>query len=184
MPRFRVLYNRQQLRRPDQTSGSLEQLGFEADPITVAELNTAATDPLAGYDVLFNSAVAYPPVTERRGQDRVSPPSSPRGGGYISGQATGANFLTAGAQVTGLAAVSESGGGSGYSGILLWDNLGGPGSVMTGAYPGQDTMIVDPPTWLTSLAPTMTADGRFATTNFFLAGLFPPAVRGGAAGAA
>ena len=62
--------------------------------------------------------------------------------------------------------------------------MSGPGSVVTGAYPSHDAMIVDPPTWLTSLAPTMTVDGRFATANFFLSGLFPPAVRGGAQGAA
>ena len=182
VPRFRVLYN------PGNFAGltdfwPLEQLGFEADPVTVGELDTAAADPLAGYDVLFNSAVAYPPVTNAVARNRVSAFFA-AGGGYIGGQATGANFLTAGAQVTGLSAVSESGDGSGYSGIVLWDNLGGPGSVVTGAYPGQDTMIVDPPTWLTSLAPTMTADGRFATTNFFLSGLFPPDVRGDAAGAA
>lgn len=182
VPRFRVLYN------PSSFAGltdfwPLEQLGFEADPVTVNELNTAATDPLAGYDILFNSAVTYPTVTNAVARNRLSAFFA-AGGGYMSGQAAGANFLTTGGQVTGLTAVSESGGGSGYSGIVLWDNLGGPGSVVTGAYPSQDTMIVDPPTWLTALPPTMAADGRFATANFFLSGLFPPAVRGNAAGAA
>ena len=45
------------------------------------------------------------------------------------------NFLRDGAEVTGLSAASDSGGGSGYSGILFWDNVGGRSSVLTGAYP-------------------------------------------------
>ena len=123
VPRFRVLYN------PDNFGGltdfwPLEQLGFEADPVTVGELNSAAADPLAGYDVLFNSAVTYPPVTNAVARNRVSAFFA-AGGGYIGGQANGATFLTAGAQVTGLAVDSESGDGSGYSGIVLWDNQGG-----------------------------------------------------------
>ena len=181
VPRFRVLYN------PANFGGltdfwPLEQLGFEADPVTVAELNTAASDPLAGYDVVFNSAVTYPTPANAVARNRLSAFFA-AAGGYMGGQANGANFLTAAGQVTGLAAACNSGNGSGYSGIALWENLSGPNSIITGAYPAQDTMIVDPPTWLTSLPPTMTADGRFATANFFLSGLFPPLARGGAAGA-
>jgi hypothetical protein len=106
------------------------------------------------------------------------------GGGYISGQSAGANLLADLGQVTGLTAASNSGGGSGYSGIGLWSNTGGASSVITGAYPAQDTLIMDPPTWLTSVAATMTVDGRFATGNFFLSGLFPGSGASGAAGSA
>ena len=70
------------------------------------------------------------------------------GGGYIGGGANGAGFLTTGAQVTGLTA-GDAVGGNGRSGIVYWNNTGGVNSPITGAYPAQDTAIVDPPTWLT-----------------------------------
>ncbi len=182
VPRFRVLYN------PNNAAGQtdfwpLEQLGFEADLVSVAELNTAATDPLAGYDLLFNSAVGYPPASNAVARNRLSAFFA-GGGGYISGQTTGANFLTGGGQVAGLTTTSNSGGGSGYSGIVLWANTGGANSVITGAYPAADTLIVDPPSWITGVPSTLTVDGRFATGDFFLSGLFPGSGSSSAAGSA
>jgi hypothetical protein len=182
VPRFRVLYN------PNSAAGltdfwPLEQLGFEADPVTVAELDTAGTDPLSGYDLLFNSAVGYPPEANAVARNRLTAFFA-AGGGYVGGQAAGANFLAAGGQLAGLAVESNSGDGSGYSGIVLWDNVGGAASVVTGAYPSQDTMIADPPTWLTAVPAGMTVDARYASPGFFLAGLFPGPARTGVAGAA
>jgi len=187
VPRFAVITG---TGRVDQSTWVLRQLGFDADPLSFAGIDTAATDPLTGYDMLFNtSAWPSPPV----GPD--DPPDRPvarqrlaaffaAGGGYIGGQSNGASFLTAAGQVTDLTATSNSGGGSGYSGIALWSNTGGRNSVITGAYPAQDTLIMDPPTWLTSVAATMTVDGRFATGDFFLSGLFPGNETSTAAGSA
>ena len=182
VPRFRVLYN------PNNAAGQtdfwpLEQLGFEADLVSVNELNTAPTDPMAGYDLLFNSAVGYPSAANAVARNRLAAFFA-AGGGYVSGQAAGANFLASGGQVPGLAAVGNSGGGSGYSGIALWSNTGGANSVITGAYPSQDTLIMDPPTWLTAVPASMTIDAHFASPQFFLSGLFPVAQRAGSAGAA
>jgi hypothetical protein len=67
---------------------------------------------------------------------------------------------------------------------VLWDNAGGAASVITGAYPARDTMIVDPPTWLTGVPSSMTVDGRLATGDFFVSGLFPGADSSSAAGSA
>jgi len=182
VPRFRVLYN------PNSAAGQtdfwpLEQLGFEADLVSVSELNTADGDPLAGYDVLFNSAVGYPSAANAVARNRLQAFFA-NGGGYISGQAAGANFLNGAGQVTGLVTASNSGGGSGYSGIVLWANSGGRDSVITGNYPAADTAIVDPPTWLTGVPGTMTVDARFASGDFFLSGLFPGSESSGAAGSA
>ncbi|HEX2411467.1 MAG TPA: M14 family zinc carboxypeptidase [Solirubrobacteraceae bacterium] len=182
VPRFRVLYN------PDNAAGQtdfwpLEQLGFEADLVTVNELGSAASDPLAGYDVLFNSAVGYPSAANATARSRLERFFA-GGGAYMSGQNAGATFLADSGQVTGLAAMSNSGGDRGYSGIVLWSNSGGVNSVITGAYRSEDTLIVDPPTWLTSVPSTMTVDAHFASPTFFLSGLFPVAERADSAGAA
>jgi Zinc carboxypeptidase len=190
VPRFRVLWN------PGNAAGQtdfwpLEQLGFEADLVTVNELNTAATDPLAGYDLLFNSAVGYPSAANAVARNRLQAFFA-NGGGYISGQANGANFLTGAGQVSNLTVAFRQGADNpdpppaqfsdGYSGIILWANAGGRSSIITGAYPATDTAIVDPPTWLTSVPPTLTTDATFATGDFFLSGLFPGSGASGAAG--
>jgi len=105
---------------------------------------------------------------------RPTPPPRPgvdRDGLFRELQAAGATFLTTGQQVSGLTAANRA--GNGRSGIIYWDNAGGAASVITGAYPAQDTAIVDPPTWLTSVPATMSVDGRLPASNFFAAGLWP-----------
>ena len=44
----------------------LRELGFTADPVSTATINTAPTDPLVNYDVVFNTG-AYPPVAQADG---------------------------------------------------------------------------------------------------------------------
>jgi len=84
--------------------------------------------------------------------------------------------------VAGLTA--ESRGGSGRSGIVDWNNSGGAGSVVTGAYRGADTAIMDPPTWFSSVPGTMTVDGSLPLTGFFLSGLWNRTEQTGAGGSA
>jgi hypothetical protein len=180
VPRMCVLYN------PNNANGltdvwSLEQLGFAAEGVTLAAL-AGGSNPLEACDVLFNSAVSSP-GTNAVATGRLSAFLAD-GGGYLGGQAAGAAFIAAADQVSGLTTESDSGDGSGYSGIVLWQNTGGANSVITGAYPASDTAIVDPPTWLTGVPATMTVDGRFATGDFFLSGLFPGAESSAAAGSA
>ena len=62
--------------------------------------------------------------------------------------------------------------GSGRSGIVYWDNTGGVNSPIVGTYPSRDTMIVDPPTWLTSTPASFSVDGKLPLTGFFAAGLW------------
>jgi hypothetical protein len=168
--------------RIDQSVWVLRQLGFEADPTNTAALNTSATDPLAGYDLIFNAASGYPADTPANATARNRLAAFfAGGGGYLGGQFAGASFLSTGNQVTGLTAAFNSGvtnpngtqQGNGYSGILFWDNTGGVNSVITGNYPARDTLIADPPTWLTSVPATWTVDARLPASGFFAAGLWP-----------
>jgi Zinc carboxypeptidase len=154
---------------------SLRELGFTADPVSTATINSSPTDPLANYDVIYNTASGFP-AAGTTGRTRVEAFLA-AGGGYVGAQSTGVNFLNGsgnpatGAQVTGLAQANR--GGNGRSGIIYWDNTGGAASVITGAYPARDTAIVDPPTWLPSVPSAWSVDGRLPMTGFFAAGLWP-----------
>src|SRR5262245_15926004 len=149
---------------------SLRNLGFPTDPISTATLNSAPTDPLANYDLVFNTA-GYPSAANPTARARLQAFFA-GGGGYIGAGTNGAAFLTAGNLVTGLTAASR--GGNGRSGIVQWNNLGGPTSPIVGSFPGQDTAIMDPPTWFTATPATMFVDGRLPLVGYFLAGLWQP----------
>jgi hypothetical protein len=147
---------------------SLRELGFTADPVSTGTIGSAPTDPLANYDVIYNTGSNFP--GNATAQARLNAFFA-AGGGYVGAFTAGVNFLTGGGQVAGLTAANR--GGNGRSGIVNWDNTGGAGSVVTGAYPAQDTMIVaEPPTWLTTVPSTFSVDGRLPTGNFFLAGMW------------
>jgi hypothetical protein len=154
----------------DQNIWTLRNLGFTANPVSVGTINSAATDPLLEYDLVYNTG-NWPSAANPVARARLTAFFA-GGGGYLGAGTGGANFLTAGAQVTGLTALSR-GGGLGISGIIWWDNVGGAASPVVGAYPTRDTAIVDPPTWFTSVPATMSVDARLPTTGFFAAGLWP-----------
>jgi hypothetical protein len=168
----------------DQNVWSLRNLGFVADPYTVASLNNAVTDPLVDYDLVF-SANNWPtsppnpffPTARARVTDHLA-----RGGGFLSVGTGGAGMLNAIGQVSGLTVASR--GGSGRSGIITWTNSGGAESVVTGAYRAADTAIMDPPTWFSSTPGTMTVDGSLPLTGFFLSGLWNKSEQTGAGGSA
>jgi hypothetical protein len=158
---------------------SLRNLGFKADPVSVATLNGAAENPLANYDVIFNTA-PYPSLANPTARERITAFFANHGG-YIGALSNGANFLTSGGQLSGLTPASRP--GLGRSGIVYWDNAGGASSPIVGTYPARDTMIVDPPTWFTGALPaTLAVDARLPATNFFAAGLWPVPDRAGAGG--
>ena len=144
---------------------SLRNLGFTADPISTATLNTALTDPLEGYDVVFNTA-NWPSAANPLARTRLTAFFA-RGGGYLGAGANGGNFLTTGAELVGLTALTR--GGNGRSGILFWENSLGAASPVVGAYPTTDTLIADPPTWFSTLPTTLAADARLPAGGTILA---------------
>jgi hypothetical protein len=138
--------------------------------VSTATINSAATDPLANYDVIFNTG-NYPAASNVVGRARLQAFFA-AGGGYLGAGTGGAGFLTTGGLVTGLTAASRT--GNGRSGIVQWNNLGGVNSPIVGSFPAQDTAIMDPPTWFTAVPATMSVDGRLPLVGFFLAGLWAP----------
>src|SRR4249919_3004729 len=136
---------------------ALQNLGFTPAFMSTGALNAAPDDPLPNYDVIWNTG-AYPSAANPVARSRLQAFFA-AGGGYIGAGANGANFLTAGSLVTGLSTATRS--GNGRSAIVHWDNNGGPASPITGAAPGRDTAIMDPPTWFTAVPGTLTVDGRF-----------------------
>jgi hypothetical protein len=154
----------------DQSVWSLRNLGFTADPVGTTVLNTSASDPLANYDVVFSTA-NYPANTPANATARARLAAFfAAGGGYVGGGANGANFVTNGGLQTGLATGNR--GGNGRSGIVYWSNTGGATSPITGAYPAQDTAIMDPPTWITSVPSGWSVDANLPLAGFFAAGLW------------
>jgi hypothetical protein len=146
---------------------SLRNLGFPADPVSVGTINSAASDPLANYDIVWSQA-NWPSAANPTARTRLTAFFA-NGGGYLGAGQNGANFLVGGGQVSGLTPDSRS--CQGCSGIVYWDNLGGPDSPVVGAYPSRDTAIMDPPTWFTSVPGTLSVDGRLPASGFFAAGL-------------
>jgi hypothetical protein len=146
---------------------SLRSLGFPVDPISTTTINSALTDPLVGYDVVWNTG-AWPGATQPSARTRLTAFFA-AGGGYMGAGSNGANFLTAGAQVTDLTVGTN--GGAGRSGIIRWLNEGAD-SPIAGAYPSEDTAIIDPPSWFTAVPATYSVDARLPLTNFFLAGMW------------
>lgn len=145
---------------------SLENLGFAPDFMSTGQLNSAAEDPLPGYDVIWNTG-GWPSAANATARARLLSFFA-AGGGYVGAGANGANFLTAGALVGGLSATART--GDGRSAIVNWDNTGGQLSPITGTFPAGDTAIMDPPTWFTSVPATMTVDARFPSEQAAIIG--------------
>ncbi|MGH3060322.1 MAG: M14 family zinc carboxypeptidase, partial [Gaiellaceae bacterium] len=148
---------------------SLRDLDFPVDFMSTGALNAAPTDPLVNYDVIWNTG-NWPSAANPTARARLLSFFA-SGGGYIGSGTGGANFLTAAGQVTNLTVGTRTG-QRGASGILRWLNEGGVTSVLTGAYPSEDTAIVDPPSWFTGVPGSFSVDARLPLTDFFLAGLW------------
>jgi hypothetical protein len=167
---------------------ALEQrLGFSADQFTNNSINTAPSDPLVDYDVIYNTSQNYPADTPANANVRARYAAFfAGGGGYVGARVNGANFLapeTGGSQLAGLQAEwqgkrSQAGKASenveeliesfgrvtpafqfDVSGIIYWDNEGGESSPITGAYPGQDTALVEDPVWFTDVPDDVAVEG-------------------------
>jgi hypothetical protein len=160
----------------NQNVWSLRELGFVADPISTAASgqlnNPAGPNPLDDYDVVFNTA-GWPGSGSATARERLIE-FFQAGGGYIGAGTNGANFLAASAsgQLPGLTPGSSP--GFGQSGIFHWANAGGPDSVIVGAYPEQDTLIMDPPTWFTAVPDGAAIDARMLgdPSSMFASGLW------------
>ena len=159
------------------TLWSLQQI-FGADAQFVSTVNGAnslqnsPTDPLLGYDVMYNAGQNYPTATNTVARQRLQAFFA-RGGGYIGTSQSGNNFafLTgAGLLTSPLTQSTDSAGG----GIAIWTNLGSAGP-LTGGLPAQDFLYLPSNiTYFSATPGNAIVDGRYlgSTDDLFLAGLW------------
>jgi hypothetical protein len=172
VPRIAVLASTQ-----DQAAWALQNLGFAAAAVPTGRSSAlndpAAANPLADYDLVYNAA-SWPRGATAR--ERLTA-FFQGGGGYVGAGPIGTRFIgnRGAGQFSGLRARSVSDGGQ--SGILRWRQVGGAASLLTGAYPTEDTAIADPIAWFTGVPAAASVDARLAGADAFEAGLWRPADR-------
>jgi hypothetical protein len=155
---------------------SLRNLGFSVDLVSTATggalNNPAGPNPLDNVDVIWNTGNWPGAAAAATARARLTAFFA-AGGGYLGANANGANFLNAGAQTSGLTVATSDPEEEflGESGIIRWVNEGAA-SPITGAYPAEDTAIVDPPIWFSAVPATLTVDARLPQTDFFLSGMW------------
>ncbi len=151
---------------------SLRNLAFPVDFMTTGAINSAPTDPLVNYDVIWNTG-NWPSAAQPTARARLTA-FFLAGGGYLGSGQGGANFITAGLQTTSMVVDDSVPPGEpnvGESGIIRWVNEGSA-SPITGAYPAEDTAIVDPPIWFSAVPASFSVDARLPLTDFFLSGMW------------
>jgi hypothetical protein len=161
-PKVAILVNSANPSRSD-TSESLKAIygpdvGFVSVSSGPDSLQNAPTDPLANYDVIYNTGQTWP--ANATAQERLRA-FFDRGGGYIATSQSTNNFtfLTAGGLVAGaFTQGSQAAGG----GIAIWKNAAGASSPVTGGYPSQDFLYLPSNvTYFTATPTGAVIDGRY-----------------------
>ena len=173
-PRVAILVNSANPPRSD-TSQSLRAIfGPNADFLSMASgegsIQNAATDPLLGFDVIYNTGQGWP--SNATSQERLRS-FFQRGGGYLGTSASTNNFsfLTGGGLVQG---TFTQGSQTAYGGIAIWKNAGGTASPVTGGFPDQDFLYLPSNiTYFTATPTGSNVDGRYHP-DMVGAGLFGP----------
>jgi Zinc carboxypeptidase len=175
-PRVAILVNSGNPPESD-TSWSLRQLfgadvGFVSVASGASSLQNSATDPLADFDVVYNTGQSYPTGNTARARLRAF---FERGGGYIGTSQSASNFafLTGAHPMLIKGNLTQGSDGAG-GGIALWDNVGSS-SPLTGAYPARDNLYLPSDvTWFSALPTGTTVDGRYlpSVDSMFVAGLW------------
>ena len=142
------------------TTQSLRAIfGSDTAVVTSASLQSATSDPLAPYDVIYNVGQGYPSTANPTARARLSAFFA-RGGGYIgTGQSTtNFTFLPSAGLVSGsFTQASASAGG----GITRWLNVGGADSPVTGGYPADDYLYMPSNvTYFSNVPAGAVVDGR------------------------
>jgi len=156
------------------TLWSLEQIfGADVQIVTTSSLLNAATDPLLGFDVIYNAGQAYPSEPQSDvARGRLSDFFA-GGGGYIgtSQSANNFSFLSAAGLVT---SPLSQGSDSADGGIAVWTNEGIEGP-LTGGFAADDFLYLPANvTYFSSVPKDATIDGHYlsSTDDLFLAGLW------------
>jgi hypothetical protein len=177
-PRVAILVN---TRDPaeDDTSWSLRQIfgsdvGFVSTLTGKDSLQRAATDPLAGFDVIYNRGVGYPAAKYGTARARLRA-FFQRGGGYLATSLSSTNFSFLNNASPALISGSlTQGSDSADGGIARWNNLGIDGP-LTGGYTDIDNLYLPSNvTWFSSTPAGASIDGRYlnSVNTMFVAGLW------------
>ncbi len=179
-PKVAILVNSAAPAISDQ-SEALEQIfGPDATFLSLltgtGSVQNAPTDPLLGYDVIYNTGQNYPAAANATARTRLQAFFA-RGGGYIgTGGGSAANqnnfsFLTGASLVDAFVQSTDTADG----GIALWRNSAGSASPITGGYPVIDSLFLPQNvSWFSSIPTGAVVDGRYLnnTGSMFLAGLW------------
>ena len=156
------------------TLWSLEQIfGADVRIVTTSSLLNDATDPLLGFDVIYNAGQAYPSEPQSDvARDRLSDFFA-GGGGYIgtSQSANNFSFLSGAGLVT---SPLSQGSDSADGGIAVWTNEGIQGP-LTGGFAAEDFLYLPANvTYFSSVPEDAAIDGQYlnSTDDLFLAGLW------------
>jgi hypothetical protein len=161
------------------TLWSLEQIfGSDAQIVTTGSLGSSPSDPLQGFDVIYNAGQNWP--GNATAQARLTAFFN-GGGGYIGTSQNANNFtFMVGAGL--VDAFAQANVGNADGGIAIWNNVAAGGSPLTGGFPAQDFLYVpDNINYFTAWPTGATIDGRFldgasagpnGPTPLFVAGLW------------
>jgi hypothetical protein len=167
-------------RAENDTSWSLRQIfgadvGFVSTVTGKDSLERAPTDPLEGYDVIYNTGQDYPAAKHGTARARLQA-FFQRGGGYIGTSVSSANFsFLNNAQPALIQGTLTQGSDAADGGIARWTNVGAAGP-LTGGFSTTDNLYLPVNvTWFSS-TPTVGAavDGRYLSSvnTLFIAGLW------------
>jgi hypothetical protein len=177
-PKIAILVNTGNPRESD-TSWSLRQIfgpdvGFVSTTFGGNSLQNAATDPLAGFDVIYNAGQLYPTGGNATARSRLRA-FFQGGGGYIATSQSANNFaFLNGAQPALVRGALTEGTDTAGGGIARWANVGAS-SPLTGGYAAIDNLYLPSTiTWFSRIPTGATVDGRYlgSTTDMFVAGLW------------
>jgi hypothetical protein len=177
-PKVAILVNTGNPTESD-TSWSLRQIfgsdvGFVSTVNGSNSLENAASDPLQGYDVIYNTGQIYPSGSSPTARSRLRM-FFQRGGGYIGTSQSANNFAFLNqAQPALIRGSLTQGTDAAGGGIARWDNVG-TSSPLTGGYPARDNLYLPSTiTWFSKVPTGATVDGRYlpSTIDMFVAGLW------------
>jgi hypothetical protein len=160
-------------------SWSLRQIfGPDVGFVSVAagsnSLQNSATDPLEGFDVIYNAGQNYPGPSNATARQRLNA-FFQRGGGYIATSSSANNFNFLNNAVPPLVSGSlTQGSDSADGGIARWTNLGSGGPVTGGSTATDNLYLPADVTWFSSVPTGATVDGRYlpSVNTMFIAGLW------------
>jgi hypothetical protein len=177
-PRVAILVNTANPGESD-TSWSLRQIfgpdvGFVSTVSGSNSLENGATNPLDGFDVIYNTGQLYPSGGNATARARLQA-FFQGGGGYIATSQSASNFaFLNGAQPALVRGALTEGTDVAGGGIARWANVGTSGPLTGGCAATDNLYLPSTITWFAKVPTGASVDGQYlsCTTDMFVAGLW------------